>query len=380
MTSAYARLAGLVAAHGAAALVRVAAVQGSAPREAGAAMAVRPDGAFHGTIGGGELEWRALAEARAALAEGRGPLRRLDMALGPDLGQCCGGRAVVTVETFDERDLDALRTMAQADAEGLALTARLGADGRVARALATGATQFPSPSWRGARGVGRRAGLDHGQNEHAAEAARPPRRDRPARPTPPAPLHEGEGRAGMDGAPSSQTDGRVWLESTGPLPTPLLLFGAGHVGRALVLALAPLPFRVRWIDGRADAFPAHVTANATAIHTDEPGREIADAAPGAFVLVMTHSHPLDMALTAAALARDELPYIGLIGSATKRARFEKRFREIGLAEARIADLVCPIGLPGIRAKEPAIIAAATAAQLLQAREHALEAARDGQTA
>ncbi|WP_043540137.1 xanthine dehydrogenase accessory protein XdhC [Salinarimonas rosea] len=317
MTSAYARLADLVAAHGAAALVRVASVQGSAPREAGAAMAVRPDGAFHGTIGGGELEWRALSEARTALAEGRGRLRRLDMALGPDLGQCCGGRAVVTIETFDARDLDELRMIAEAAAEGRPLAARTGADGRVRR------VPTPIPTRRG--------------GAEAPDAA------------------------------------VAWLEETAPAQTPLLLFGAGHVGRALVLALAPLPFRVRWVDGRADAFPAHVPGGTTAIHSDEPGLEIAQAPPGAFVLVMTHSHPLDMALTAAALGRTDLPFVGLIGSATKRARFERRFREIGLPETRIAALACPIGLPGIRAKDPASIAAATAAQLLLARDRTLSA-------
>lgn len=165
-----------------------------------------------------------------------------------------------------------------------------------------------------------------------------------------------------------------WIEETAPRATPLVLFGAGHVGRALVLALAPLPFRVRWVDGRADAFPAHIPANASAVHTDEPSLEIAQAPPGAFALVMTHSHPLDLALTAAALGREDLPFVGLIGSATKRARFEKRFREIGLPEARIAALACPIGIAGVAAKDPATIAAATAAQLLQARERALTSA------
>ncbi|MGJ3264191.1 MAG: xanthine dehydrogenase accessory protein XdhC [Salinarimonas sp.] len=353
MTSAYARLADLVAAHGAAALVRVAEVRGSAPREAGAAMAVRPDGAFHGTIGGGELEWRALADARAALADGRGPMRRLDMALGPDLGQCCGGRAVVTIETFDARDLDVLRMIAEAAAEGRPLTARMGADGRVVRVP----TPIP-PRRGGGPGEARPGGgepLDRSPPPVGPAGRRPPL------------------RGGVEAADASV----AWIEETGPAPTPLLLFGAGHVGRALVLASAPLPFCVRWVDGRADAFPAHVPANATAIHTDEPGREIADAPPGAFVLVMTHSHPLDMALTAAALGRADLPFVGLIGSATKRARFERRFREIGLPETRIAALACPIGLPGIRAKDPASIAAATAAQLLQARERAPPAAHAG---
>lgn len=370
MTSAYARLADLVAAHGAAALVRVASVQGSAPREAGAAMAVRPDGAFHGTIGGGELEWRALAEARAALAAGRGPLRRLDMALGPDLGQCCGGRAVVTIETFDARDQDDLRMMAQAAAAGLPLLARMTDDGRVARAPVRTRDRPASPEGRsaarneptgGAGGRGFAAGTVDPRPSELRSA------DLPSR------------EVGTTRLSHADARGLSWLEETAPRPTPLLLFGAGHVGRALVLALAPLPFRVRWIDVRADAFPGHLPSNATAIHTDEPGLEIAQAPAGAFVLVMTHSHPLDLALTAAALAREDLPHVGLIGSATKRARFEKRFREVGLSETRIADLVCPIGLPGVTGKAPAIIAAATAAQLLQARERALPAAATGTT-
>lgn len=315
--SVFARLADLVASHGAAAYVRVAVVKGSAPREVGAAMAVRPDGAFHGTIGGGELEWRALREARAALSAGRGPMRRLDVALGPDLGQCCGGRAVVTIETFDLTDLADLRSLADAAADARSLVAHLGPDGRVTR----------SP---------------------AITAPEPPRASPP---------------------PSNASES--WLEPFGPPPTALVVFGGGHVGRALVLALAPLPFRITWVDTRADAFPAHVPANATAFVTDEPGLVLAQAPAGAFVLVMTHSHPLDMALTAAALAREDTPFVGLIGSATKRARFEKRFREIGLPQARIGALVCPIGLPGIAGKDPAVIAAAVAAQLLQAREAAL---------
>jgi len=159
-----------------------------------------------------------------------------------------------------------------------------------------------------------------------------------------------------------------WIERYGRDLTPLLLFGAGHVGRALVLALAPLPFRVSWHDSRQDAFPPHIPANATPIYLRDPDAAIAAAPPGAFVLVMTHEHPIDLALTAAALARPDLPFVGLIGSASKRARFEKRFREIGIPDDRIAGLVCPIGVAGVADKDPAIIAAATAAQLLQARE------------
>jgi xanthine dehydrogenase accessory factor len=162
-------------------------------------------------------------------------------------------------------------------------------------------------------------------------------------------------------------EGTQWREKHGEAGTPVLLFGAGHVGRALVLALAPLPFSVRWLDDREDAFPSHVPANVTPVVMRDPEAEIGRAASDALVLIMTHDHPLDMAVAAAALRRD-LPYVGLIGSATKRARFEKRFRELGLSERQIRSLICPIGIPGIRGKEPAVIAASVAVQLLQMRE------------
>lgn len=298
------RLAEIVAEHGAAALVSLRTASGSTPRDAGACMIVRPDGAFHGSIGGGQLEWRALAAARAALAEGRGPARLIDQALGPDLGQCCGGRVTVLVEVFDARDRRELAALSDAERQGaFALHAWLGEDGRVRRAMA---------------------------------------------PPPP-------------GA-------TAWTERFGESATPLLLFGAGHVGRALVLALAPLPFAIRWIDSRDNAFPPHIPANVAPVLTAEPEVELAQALPGSFATVMTHDHALDLALTAAALRRDDLPYVGLIGSATKRARFERRLRELAIPRDRIAALVCPIGLPAIGGKEPAIIAASVAAQLLAERE------------
>jgi xanthine dehydrogenase accessory factor len=145
------------------------------------------------------------------------------------------------------------------------------------------------------------------------------------------------------------------------------LFGAGHVARALVLALAPLPFRIRWIDERPEAFPTVMPGNVDPVRTRDSAAEIAAAPSGAFILVMTHSHALDLDIVAAALASSRLPYIGLIGSATKRARFERRLRALGMEDARIRDLVCPIGVTGIDGKEPAVIAASVAAQLLLRR-------------
>lgn len=161
---------------------------------------------------------------------------------------------------------------------------------------------------------------------------------------------------------------RTWTETYGVARHPVWLFGAGHVGRALVLALAPLPFALTWCDSREGAFPAHIPANVTPLRHDAPDVLVGQIPAGAFVLVMSHSHPIDLAVTAAALARDDLPFVGLIGSKTKRARFEKRYRELGIANERIAQLSCPIGIAGITDKDPAIIAAATAAQLLALRE------------
>src|SRR5919199_6671761 len=86
--------------HGRAALVTVVETRGSTPREPGARMVVRPDGGFVGTIGGGSLEWRALQEAQTALARGGRSFATRSFSLGPELGQCCGGRVLISVETF----------------------------------------------------------------------------------------------------------------------------------------------------------------------------------------------------------------------------------------------------------------------------------------
>ncbi len=265
-------------------------------------MVVRPSGGFNGTIGGGELEYRTLNETRAALAEGRGPARRRSIALGPELGQCCGGRVVWRIETFDARDLTELATLRAVEREGpFVVLARLDADGRVERRL---------------------------------------------------------GDAAEDGD---------WREAFGEATTPVYLFGAGHVGRALVMALAPLPFAVRWIDPRPEAFPERAPANVKFVCAPDPPAELTAAPDGALVVAMTHSHPLDLAVVAEGLRQDRFPYVGMIGSATKRARFVSQLRTAGFAEARVAKLVCPIGAPGIAGKEPAVIGAAVAAHLLMAR-------------
>lgn len=155
------------------------------------------------------------------------------------------------------------------------------------------------------------------------------------------------------------------FETMRPETDTLLLFGAGHVGKALVSVLADLPFRVRWIDERADEFPAEAPANVRIEVTERPAEQVATAPAGAFFLVTTHSHALDFRVTEAVLRRGDFAYAGLIGSRTKRARFEKGFRKLGVDPSR---LVCPIGIDGITGKHPKTIAVAVAAQLLQVAE------------
>ncbi|MCJ9430586.1 xanthine dehydrogenase accessory protein XdhC [Kordiimonas marina] len=148
----------------------------------------------------------------------------------------------------------------------------------------------------------------------------------------------------------------------------LYMFGAGHVGRAVARALAPLDYNVVWVDARADEFPAETAPHIRAEVTDDPVAIVQGAEPGSHFLIFTHSHPLDYDLTAAVLARGDAAYCGLIGSRTKRARFENRMlRERVITEDDLPNLTCPIGLPDIKGKEPSVIAASVVAQLLMLR-------------
>ncbi|NUZ06899.1 xanthine dehydrogenase accessory protein XdhC [Piscinibacter koreensis] len=150
----------------------------------------------------------------------------------------------------------------------------------------------------------------------------------------------------------------------------LQLYGAGHVGRAIANALAPLDVRVDWIDEREAEFPPALGGEAWPPHiarvcVDAVEAEVATAPTGAFAVIATHRHDLDLSIAAAALARGDFGFVGVIGSATKRARFAHRLETMGFAAAAIRRLVCPIGLDGIVGKDPAVIAASVVAQLLQ---------------
>ena len=299
------------------AMVSIVEAKGSAPREAGARMVVLEDGSFAGTIGGGTLEWQAIARAREALAKGGAggsppPVGLARMALGPDLGQCCGGSVRVLLEVFTPGRSAEVQTLADAEKAGLFVT-----EGRIAERCVE------------------RTILN---------------RDLPG---------------GEDSLLAA--DGRL-LERFGTRKQVLALIGAGHVGRSLIISLAPLDFSVVWIDPREDAFPSIVPGDVRVVVTEAPAAEL-DAVPdGAFVLVMSHSHALDFDVVLAALRARRFGYVGLIGSASKKARFISRLRQAGLGNDDIERLVCPIGIAGIASKQPAAIAASVVADLLRRRD------------
>ena len=246
-------------------LVTVHAARGSAPREPGVWMAVFKQGTV-GTIGGGHLALGATAQARQRVSGSPGEAV-IRYALGPALGQCCGGEVHLSFELVGAADIEALR-----------------------RRLA--ARHFP-----------------------------------------------------------------------------VARFGAGHVGRALVRVLTPLPLDVRWIDSRDEIFPADLAAHVHCEHSDPVHAAVADLAPGSAVLIMSFSHAEDLDVVAACLTRQrsqgDLPLVGLIGSQSKWATFGRRLQARGFSVQELAHISCPIGVAGITGKEPEVIAVAVAAQILQ---------------
>ena len=250
-------------------LVEVTATEGSVPRGPGTCMLVFGQ-SLHGTIGGGHLEFQAVAHARSHLQAGTAS-SELRQVLGPSLGQCCGGAVALRFERVGAADAGRLRSHLQ-----------------------------------GVR-------------------------------------------------------------------TPLALFGGGHVGRALVQVLATLPYAVRWIDSRDEIFPADVPPQVHCEHSSPVQAAVASLDSGSRVLIMSFSHAEDLDIVIACLKRlrerGDLPFVGLIGSKTKWATFRHRLEQRGFTEEEVAQITCPIGVPGITGKEPEVIAVAAAAQLLQLPVH-----------
>jgi xanthine dehydrogenase accessory factor len=326
-----ATLRAALAADGRAVMVTVAATRGSAPREAGARL-IATSRQTYGTIGGGHLEFEAIRIAREALAAASDGAWLARFPLAARLGQCCGGVATVLFQGFDARAQGTLEEIARRVDHGETLT------------VATPIAHLRA--WSVV--VTRDADLPAGVLAAAETLER-------------------------DGAPPLLVEGgeSSWfVERVSANDFRVVVFGNGHVGRALVQVLGALPCAVTWVDEREHDFPEAVPANVAVVATDLPDAEVRAAATGSMFLVMTHSHALDFDIVAAILARDDFRYAGMIGSKAKRAQMERRLRERGLGDDAIGRVACPIGIDGIDGREPGAIAVAVAAELLQVRERA----------
>ena len=335
MTDWLAQLREILAQEPQAIVVTVAATRGSVPRATGTRMIVGMR-ALRGTIGGGHLEFDAIRVARDAMdADGDGAQWLVRFPLAAKLGQCCGGVATLLFQ----------RVFAAAEWPAQLMRRR---DAREPVALAVG-VDAPSP-----------APIIITPNAILGAASLPAVVLDAVRKL----LANGGGGAVLvrDGVAAWFAEAIVASDFN------VLVFGNGHVGRALVQVLATLPCAVSWIDQREHDFPAVVPANASIVATDAPEDEVGAAAPASWFLVMTHSHALDFELTARILARADFAYLGLIGSAAKRAQFENRLAARGTSADALKRITCPIGIGAIRSKEPGAIAVAVAAQLLQLRE------------
>ena len=340
MSGLAAALAQALASEHRAVVVAMAAGSGSVPREAGAWMIVTANHRV-GTIGGGHLEHEATRLAQEAI-HGTTPAATwlVRFPLAARLGQCCGGVATVAFAVVEPGApwLD-VASACERTAAAFALVHRLGTpDGPSQRLVVT------ADDSRGSVG-------SDALNSSAVVAARS--RLAPGGTT---------GLADVDGA-------SLFIHVVRPYAFDVVLFGNGHVGRALVQVLAALPCNVRWIDERQGDFPAAVPDNVAIVATDAPADEVADAPRGAYVVVTTHSHALDFDIVERALERDDWAYLGLIGSKAKRAQFAKRLAARGSADADLARVTCPIGAPaGLTSKEPGAIAVGIAAEMLAVRE------------
>lgn len=322
-------IADLTAAGKALVLVTVAAVRGSAPREAGAKMVVTATETI-GTIGGGQLEYQCTRIAVTMLGSDQAAMTHT-FPLGSAMGQCCGGVVDVLFEPI---------------AAGL-------------------------PNWlRDLRSL-------HGQRESATLVTDTRKRDAKFIVTAKAIYGSGHellsdsvlalARAMPASKIRTERKDSLLLEAIVGSDLNIAVFGAGHVGVEVVAVLSRLDCNIRWIDNRRGFFQGAVR-NVHTIEAPDPALEVAAMPPGSLFLVMTHSHALDFDICDRILRRGDASYCGLIGSRSKRRRFEKRYRQQGMAQTTMDTLVCPIGVDGISGKKPAEIAVAAAAELLQAHE------------
>lgn len=314
-------------------IVTVIETSGSAPRETGARMVVT-DASSEGSIGGGNLEHRAIRHARKMLAGPAGFARKTEFCgLGVVMRQCCGGAVRLMYEKHSGESARELVSKIQAESVERPRFLISPLSGSQPAAVASCKSDIGHDSdqmWNTAL-------------ESAADSC--------------------------DSNRLVTAGSRQWFVTClDEAPARIALFGAGHVGKALVRLLQDLPFQVDWVDQRADMFPSNIPANTRTFSPADPCRWIEQQPAGVFFLVMTHDHGLDYELCLSILRQRNFCWLGLIGSETKRKRFAQRLLNDGIDSFTLQRLVCPIGVSGIRGKSPAVIALSTAAQLLELRD------------
>jgi len=340
-------LHGLVGNDECCSVVTVAGVRGSAPREIGAKMIVTARETI-GTIGGGQLEHQctqiAVEQMQETGACGSQRLQRR-FPLGTNCGQCCGGIVDILFERVASSSIAWLKELKRLH------------DERRPVVVVTPLTE----------GTGKYLVTEDRCVHAADEVSCPGDVIAAARQI----IIDNDGAQLLDDfllEPILQTDFHI------------AVFGAGHVGAATVDVLSRLDCRIRWIDGRRNIFPAQLPENVTAVESANPAREVAAMPPGTHYLVLTHSHPLDYEICERVLQRGDFAYCGLIGSVSKRRRFERAMRKQGMSGFLLKRLICPIGVSGIASKKPADIAVAVAAELLRVRDAAGAAKQDNDRA
>ncbi len=324
-------LSDLMAAGESVVVVTVANIRGSAPREVGARMIVTAEETV-GTIGGGQLEYQC-ARIAFDMLDGEAGATQRTFPLGSSMAQCCGGVVDILFEPL---------------ANGLPVWLRDLKTLYGQRTPAVVVTSLGDVAWKGVV----TSDNEFGDNE-----------------IPQTVLDEARAFLRCGGAASSNTD--VFLDPVVSSNFNIAVFGAGHVGTAVVGALSNLDCNIRWIDSRRNVF-RQTPLNVRTIESTEPALEVAAMPAGCCYLVMTHSHAIDYVIVDRILRREDAIYCGLIGSVSKRRRFEKRYRAEDMPPQMLKNLVCPIGVPGISGKKPAEIAVAAAAEVLQAYDHAVQ--------
>lgn len=300
-------------------LVTVVRADGSTPREVGATMLLRfnlqQQWQQSDTIGGGHLEFQAIDIAKAMLRETETCVRHIErFNLSARLGQCCGGVIWLLFE-------------------------------KISPAVIASDLSDCFHAWRAGQRIWRTVSHQHASIWQIWDVEQQPR---------------------FEFQPVSSEEWQFGQQIQ-PYAMQVLICGAGHVGEAIVRCLLPVGVSVKWIDPRDDIFPSDLLEQVQCLTTDTPEAEIEHFNRSGAILILTHDHQLDLQLCCAALKPAPKPfaYVGMIGSKSKRAIFEKRMQIRGYTPEALQRLVCPIGIEGISSKQPATVAVAVVAQLLQ---------------